>query len=94
MADDAGMASGSAAAAHTAHGIDGDHEQAVPPIHNMSRKSTYSKSAYDFNVSDLGGAATPMTFNTHRNSRIMPDLDEYFVSIQISRAEHLELPRC
>lgn len=66
-----------------AHLTPGDHDathQIIPPMHNTSRKSTLTKSAFDFQVAS--GTETPMTFGTHnrnRDSRIMPDLDEYFV---------------
>lgn len=97
MAEEGGVTGGVAtAASHDAHGLDAEHPIFVPPppSRNISRKSTISKSAYDYDFHHSGhgtGAATPMTYNTHRNSKIMPDLDEYFVGPRDTE-KHSKLP--
>jgi len=89
MADDAG--GGGGGAAPTAADVHADHEHAshhinaIPPIHNRSRKSTLSKSGFEMHVS---GTATPMT-GGKRDSRI--ELDDYFVGFIPSPA-HLYIP--
>lgn len=77
MADD-GPAFQSAPAAQHADDHDGKLNTQAPPM--VSRKSTLTKSAFDYNITGYGGTDTPMTFGTNpRASKIMPDLDEYFV---------------
>ena len=77
MAED-GPAWQSAPVAQHADDHDGKLDTQARPIQNVSRKSTLSKSAFDYNITGYGGSDTPMTTN-NRASRIMPDLDEYFV---------------
>jgi hypothetical protein len=85
MADEAPASQVANGAAHTAGDHDVDHNDRIPTIHNGSRKSTLTKSAFDFNVTGHSGTDTdtPMTFGTHRHSKMMPDLDEYFVYLPI-----------
>jgi len=92
MADEAPASQAANGAAHTAGDHDVDHNDRVPGIHNVSRKSTLTKSAFDYNVTGHGGggADTPMTFGTHRHSRMMPDLDEYFVRLQFSNKHKMQ----
>ena len=80
------------AGAHHAAGEDTQLNTNIPPVQNVSRKSTLSKSAFDYNISGHGGADTPMTFGTNnRNSKIMPDLDEYFVSLNSEKSAGCEI---
>ena len=78
MADDAGGPSGQGGAGHQAQGGDGhqDFEKPIQPMKNDSRKSTWVKSPFDIQVSDM---ATPLP-QSRRTSHHGIDLDEYFVS--------------
>ncbi|TVY22813.1 UPF0187 protein, partial [Lachnellula hyalina] len=89
MAED-GPAWQSAPVAQHADGHDGKLDTQARPIQNVSRKSTLSKSAFDYNITGYGGSDTPMTTN-NRASRIMPDLDEYFVGPR-DLEKHSKLP--
>ncbi|TVY59713.1 UPF0187 protein [Lachnellula suecica] len=93
MADDAPATSGAAGGAvHTA-GDDHDIHHLVPQqLQNVSRRSTLTKSAFDYTIAvQTGGANTPMSAATNRHSRIMPDLDEYFVGPR-DLEKHSKLP--
>jgi hypothetical protein len=88
MADDAG---GGGGAAPTAADVHADHEHtshqinAIPLLHDRSRKSTLSKSGFEMHVS---GTATPMT-GGKRESKI--ELDDYFVGF-VRSSTHLSIP--
>lgn len=76
MADDGGGSSGAGAGAGHATAGDALHdgEKITQQTKNVSRKSTWAKSAFDVQVS---GMATPL--QSRRNSGHGVDLDEYFV---------------
>ncbi|TVY88649.1 UPF0187 protein [Lachnellula willkommii] len=91
MAED-GPAVQSAPVAEHADNHDGLLNSQDAPIQNVSRKSTLTKSAFDYNITGYGGSDTPMTHGTnHRASKIMPDLDEYFVGPR-DLEKHSKLP--
>ncbi|TVY40075.1 UPF0187 protein [Lachnellula occidentalis] len=88
MAED-GPTFQSAAAAHHADDHDGKLNTQAPPIKNVSRKSTLTKSAFDYNITGYGGSDTPMTFATHNKAG--KTLDEYFVGPR-DLEKHSKLP--